>query len=151
MQVRFFSVVLLSLALGSAAFAQQQSEPEAPTIQETVDYINNHAIVTYTLNGTELSWRSSVHKNDCSFDIMNIRVAYHDFTQPADTVSFQCLSNLHCILISPRQGDDKHEFDVSVLIENGSIQGNMVRAFNHLFQLVKQHNRPANDPFGPKN
>jgi hypothetical protein len=135
---RSIFAVLLCMSMCLVAYSQQQREPDTPSIQDTVSYINSNLDADVSLSGTTLTIKGRVWET--SADVMDLSFAGPD--NDSGRVFIGCIGNKKCISWSYIGNGNDRDHDDSTYVTweavNASIVPHVANAFGHLIRLIHQ-------------
>ena len=145
MTFSFRYLLVLCLCLPGAAVAQQpQQEPETPSINDTVKYINANTEYGISLAGTALT--ANNEKWQRHLDLLNATPLATISGDDASAVTLSCRGMSKCIHTTYRgqpdaNGNKPGDEDIVVMdikCKNATVAPHVTRALNHLVGLIQQ-------------
>jgi len=138
-----YMLVLCSF-LPAAAIAQQQREPETPSIHDTIAYINANTEYGVALTGTVLTANND--KWQRQIDLLNAIPLSTASGDDASAITLSCSGMIKCIHSTYRGTPDPNSAtpdagDIIVMevkCKNATVAPHVANAFNHLVHLIQQ-------------
>jgi hypothetical protein len=132
-------IILTALVLSSAANAQR--EPETPSVEYTVNFINNYTTYGVSLDGTTFHAPNS--KYDRSLDLLNAEDDAGTMGARPSNVFLGCKGTpaAKCIMATALSDDSKvpeHLVHIEISCPNTVVAEKVANALNHLIRLLQQ-------------
>ena len=148
-RITIATVLVCSVLNLPAAFCQGASEPDTPTVAETIKYINDNTSAYLKIDGTVMESQGAVSKNIRTVDLLDLQTFVGT---RANSIEVFCEATSPCITVKTNVANDPHPDLPSIgymgiATQDEEMAQRVARAMTHLLCLLRKQTHPVNDPF----